>query len=474
MLIKSFFNFRKVTRLTSYTFFLFSIALFLALSILAQGDNEPDAVAIFNQAQEKHEKGDLAGAISLYEKALKIIPEFPEAEYQKGTALLALGKSNDAIHSFRRAVEIRKDWTLAITALASALVDGGDFDEAEPMLSQVIGLEPQNSIALTAMTELKLRKKAANSEINELLLKVSALTSKANPSANLWSAKAALEMALGKNEAAKLSLESALRISPTSRPALLQLANLSLLVGDADRAAEIAARLEQGDSNEELALLKANILYSQGKGVDGVKILDGLKNPSQRAVELRTKLFNETTANGADLEKQLEKDSRNITVLRRLCSIYRVAEPLKAADFCRRAYEVEPGNINHAVGFGAALVQARQFDQAVTVLRKILTIFPENSTVHANLGTALFQLKRFAEAKVEFEWLTDRQPNSAAAYYFLGISHDELGEYLDSRASYQQYLKLADPVKNKLEIEKINLRLPILERQIKEGKGKKS
>jgi len=86
----------------------------------------------------------------------------------------------------------------------------------------------------------------------------------------------------------------------------------------------------------------------------------------------------------------------------------------------------------------------------------------------------LFQLKRFDEAKAEYQWLIERQPNLAAAYYFLAITHDQLGEYLDAMANYQQFLRLADPVASKAEIEKVNLRLPTLQKQLRDGKGKKN
>ena len=115
-------------------------------------------------------------------------------------------------------------------------------------------------------------------------------------------------------------------------------------------------------------------------------------------------------------------------------------------------------------------MQAKQFDTAVIILRKLLEITPDNSTVHANLATALFQLKRYAEAKAEFLWLTNTQPKSAAAYFFLAIVHDHLSEYLDAMANYQQYLRLADPHSNKLDIDKVNLRLPSLQKLIKKKK----
>jgi len=104
----------------------------------------------------------------------------------------------------------------------------------------------------------------------------------------------------------------------------------------------------------------------------------------------------------------------------------------------------------------------------------VLEFAPDNSTAHANLATALFQSKRYPEAKAEFRWLTNAQPKSAAAYYFLAIVHDQLEEYMDALANYQLYLRLADPAQNKLDIDKVNLRLPSLQKAIKGGKGKKS
>lgn len=40
-------------------------------------------------------------------------------------------------------------------------------------------------------------------------------------------------------------------------------------------------------------------------------------------------------------------------------------------------------------------------------------------------------------------------------------------------ANYQQFLRLANIDEQKLEIDKVNLRLPILQTDIKKGKGKK-
>ena len=74
------------------------LSISTAFNALAQEQpsESDDAVAIFNQGQDAHEKGDLKTAIELYQKALKIIPEFPEAEYQMGAAYLSLGQTENA------------------------------------------------------------------------------------------------------------------------------------------------------------------------------------------------------------------------------------------------------------------------------------------------------------------------------------------------------------------------------------------
>ena len=176
----------------------------------------------------------------------------------------------------------------------------------------------------------------------------------------------------------------------------------------------------------------------------------------------------------AGLEAKVLRTPDDANALAKLCNGFRTNDPAKALEYCRRASIAEPNEISHAIGFGAALVQAKRYDDAVGIFRKLLTLAPEHATIRANLATALFQLKRYPEAKAEFQWLTDKQPTSAVAFYFLGITHDQLGEFLDAMANYQQFLKLADAETSKLEIEKVNLRLPALQKQIKNGKGKKT
>lgn len=453
-------------------------SLLLVLPAFAQ-DEEPDpsvdAVALFQKGQDAHEKGEFAAAVELYEKAIAAVKDFPEAEYQRGQALMSLGKKDDAEKAFRRAVEIRPDWTLALANLGSLLVGKGKYDEAEKLLVKAVSLDDQNTLAYSALTELRLSSKAKPEDLKDLLRRLTALTGNARPTAAAWAARAALESALGEKAAARSSFDKALELDPKNQFALVAKANAALDEGDTRGAEALVRTLEAlAPAAGSVKALRARLLFAAGKSDEAIARLNAIENPSPEIVSLRDKMALSKSYSAADLEKQLEKDPGDAFVLGKLCSLHRTDDPQKALSYCRRASEAEPSNINHAIGYAAALVQATKYAEAIEILRRLQAMSPENVTIRANLATALFQLKRYPEAKSEYQWITEKQPSSAIAYYFLGITHDQLMEYPDAMANYQLFLRYADAEKNKLEIEKVNLRLPTLQKQIKEKKGKRT
>src|SRR6476620_8626580 len=223
---------------------LFSISA--ASHILAQENGgSDDAVAVFNQGQDAHEKGDLKTAIELYQKALKIIPEFPEAEYQLGNAYLALNQPENAEKSFRRAIELREDWSLPMASLGAILVQKNEFAEAEKILAKAVEIDEMNSPAFVALTDLRLKTKAAPEILKELLTKLQLLTSKAKPTASVWSARAAVERTLGDKDSAKASISRSLSIEPNNKSALMERIEIALSENDSAGALEFAKNLNK-------------------------------------------------------------------------------------------------------------------------------------------------------------------------------------------------------------------------------------
>lgn len=466
--------FRNLSRFKALAVCVLLAFAFAGLAAGQETDDAVKAIALFNQGQDAHEKGDLEKAITLYASALEIFPEFAEAELQYGSALVSLNRIDDAEKHFRRAVELRDDWTLATANLGSILVTKRKFAEAEALLVKAIEADDANTVALPALVELRLETNADEKILRELLAKVKPLTEKVRPTASIWSARSALEFKLGDKAQARSSAMRAIEIDSKNKPALAIAAGLALDENDTARAAELIRKLEMLSPKAESTLaLRARMLVLQGKTKEAVAVLESIEKPSSNVASMLEQVRTNDIVDTNVLEERLARNPADAFLLGRLCSGFRVKDPAKALDYCRRASEADPANISPAVGYGAALVQAKQYDAAVNLFRKLLTIAPENTTVRANLATALFQLKRLPEAKTEYQWLTAKQPTLAGAYYFLAVTHDQLGEYMDAMANYQQFVKLADPETSKLEIEKVNLRLPTLERQIKDGKGKK-
>src|SRR5215211_2555389 len=99
---------------------LLALALLCALTARAQttsdeeGEVADEAVQLFHQGQDAHAAGDLARALELYDRAIKLKPEFPEAEYQRASALITLNRVPEAEKGFRRAIELQPEWTLPL------------------------------------------------------------------------------------------------------------------------------------------------------------------------------------------------------------------------------------------------------------------------------------------------------------------------------------------------------------------------
>jgi tetratricopeptide (TPR) repeat protein len=452
----------------------------LALSICASASSaqeiaptENDAIELFNRGQEAHEKGDLRAALDLYEKALKVVADFPEAELQRGNALLGLGRTNDAESAFRKAVGLRDDWSLAYAYLGATLMRQQKFADAKPVLAKAIELDADNTPAWSSTAELAIRTKASEAELRAIHKKIAFFAAAAKPTVAILSAKASLEFALKDESAAAFSAKRALGVDANNLSMLVLVAEHSLNTKDLQTAEAYTKRIEAVDPKAaELNVLKVRMLLAAGKVKEASALIDADKNPSKELLDIKQKILAATETNVATLEKQLEAEPRNIVALERVCSLLRKEEPLRAMEFCKRALDVEPNNIDHAVGYAAAMLQAKQYPQASALLQKLVNLAPENQTIRANFATSLFQQKRYTEAKPQFIWLSEKQPANAVTYFFLAIAHDELGEYADAMANYQLFMKHADATVHKLEIEKVNLRLPTLQKQLDAGKGR--
>ncbi|MDH3494485.1 MAG: tetratricopeptide repeat protein [Acidobacteriota bacterium] len=441
------------------------------VAINQPAENTSDPVRLFLEAQEAHAKGELDKALELYAEALKAYPEFPEAEYQRGTIFQTRGSWDEAERSFRNAVQYRRDWTLAMAGLGAVLIRNGKLDEAESVLEKAIRIDGMSIPAYPALTDLYLLRPPGEEKMQRLYSSLVFLTTKANIPSSIWACRGAVERIIGKLADAKSSIDRSLALDPDNGRGKVEQIEIALAGSDFRGAVQMASTLNAGDPDDEgYQILYARALALAGDKTKAIAILEAIAEPNDQIRDLLAAIKASGEADIEVLEAELRDSPDSVPVLGRLCAALRREDPKRALGYCERAFRLDRDNIGHAIGFGAALVQLRDFRRAIDLFEDIKVRVPDNHTVRANLATAYFKSGRFADAKAEYSWITKTQPESAAGYYFLAITHDNLREYFDAMANYQQFLRLADERTFAAEIDRVRLRLPLLQRQLDKGK----
>jgi tetratricopeptide (TPR) repeat protein len=443
------------------------------------GDDATDPVRLFERGQSAHARGELEKALAFYEQAIKVRPEFPEAQFQRGNALAALGRLDDAEAAFHAAIALKKSWSLPYSALGALLMRRDRDVEAGPLLRQAISIDKQDGLALRMLADIRLRA----GDPKEALDFAKRATAIPEAPASAWIGLALAQKANGDKVAAKATLDKLLADEPRNVAARLERSELLTEEKQFDKAiADLteAAKVKPGDKT--IASRLADTYQKAGKPEEALAVANaaGLETkPSNTSGVIGTPEEIEA-ANSSDpaiartaLEKLREKNPRNAMLLARLGASYRTDNPSRSLEYYRQAAELKPDAPEYALGYAAALIQARRFAEAAGILRQVVRADPQNYTAHANLATALYKLKRYSEAVPEYEWIVSAKPEITVAHYFIATAHDYLGEYPEALASYEKFLAVADAKTNQLEIDKVKLRLPTLRRQIQLGEGAK-
>jgi tetratricopeptide (TPR) repeat protein len=467
----------------------FALAFVFALACAqqraaAQDDFEDDAadpVKLFNKGQDAHSKKNYEQAVELYDEALKLRPDFAEVEFQKAGALVALKRTAEAEKSYRRASEMKPAWALPPAALGLLLArTPGREREAEAPLRRALELDAKNLLATIALAELRTH---SNDAAESLALWRRATELKPED-ASLWVARGRAERAAKDAPAASKSFQRALVIEPTDSEARLALADIYLESGDKGQALENVRGLEtlaKTTSDWKLAIAVANRFGLLGLREDAKCVYESLPEEA-KAYEEGKRLSaavndvrcEDTPESRASLEKLVAADEKNAAALACLGTLLRTSDSQRSLELFQRANQIDPGNADYAVGYGAALVQLRQFERAASVLQRVVRLAPGHYEAHANLAAALYEMKLYKQAVSEYKWISQARPELAIVHFFIGTAHDRLGEYEDALAAYETFLAAADSSVNRLEMDKVNLRLPSLRNQIKRGEGVKS
>src|SRR5215213_9923963 len=228
----------------------------------AFGDNATDPVRLFERGQSAHAHGELEKAIGFYEQALKVKPEFPEAEFQRGNALASLGRLPEAEAAFRLAISYKKNWSLPYSALGVLLMRQNRDKEAEQLFREALVADSKDGVALRMLAEIRLRA----GDVKEAMEIAKRATAIPEAPASAWIVLASAEKASGNKVAAKASLDRVLADQPENLAALLERADLFTEEKNFDAAiVDLKAAAKVKPADKVVAARLAGVLQQAGK-----------------------------------------------------------------------------------------------------------------------------------------------------------------------------------------------------------------
>jgi tetratricopeptide (TPR) repeat protein len=465
-------------------------------------DPQAQAAILFEAGQKAHEAGKLEEALRYYDQALERDPALWQAEFQRATAYLTLNRLEPARASITRAIELlaqfessaelRRTSALAQVLFGEIALAESKMDEAERAFRRALELHPPTGRAHTGLAEIFL----AGDKFTEAAAEAKAALSAGDERASTYTLLGEALVLSAKYDEAMASLDEALKREPQNPTALRYRAEVFLARGDLGRAtADLKAALamekitptmlrlaeihRQAKQYTEAAALYDQVLAIEPANAEARTALAVIKIEAGKASEAIT-----------ELEALIKAEPNRADLRAQLAELYLAAQPdksqpekaleqyTKALEQYQAAARLEPTKLNHQIGMGSALVKLRRFEEAAGLLRRVLQQEPPVNLVyfaHTNLATALFGLEDYQGAAREYVWILGQQTDqrrAAITLYFLGICFDKLGDYEQALKAYEQFLELA-PKENQLEIDKVKLRLPSLQRQLKEGKGRR-
>ncbi len=453
--------------------------------------NADKATAAFEAGQNAHQRGELDKAVALYEQAAKLDATLWQADYQLATlhfsaqryaaARTAIAK---VIEALAAAPELKPYLARAQTLRGEIALAENQPAEAEAAFRATLELNATNARAQAGLAELALRN---NQPAEAVKLAQDALSNGDNSAHTLGLLGEAL-LLTSKPQEAVAAFTQALQLEPKRAAFLLGRATAYALTNDEAKAIKDLTAALPLENNAATRLRLARLYASTKAFAEATTLYQQVLKDEPDNQEAQTALAALMVESGqsaeaiAALENLLKTSPDRADVRAQLAALYLPTSPDKALIQYLAANKLNPAALSYPVGAASAMVKLKRFSEAAALLRRVLEQNPKGDmagetayVAHANLATALFELDDFANAAREFVWILNQQKErqrAAVTLYFLGICFDKLGDLEQAKKVYDQFLSVAG-AENQLEIEKVKLRLPSLQRQLEKGQGKR-
>ena len=481
-------------------------------------DLEPDSEdVVLNLSRVYAENGDLAHAARVIE-AVPAADRTPKMEFALGATYDQLKRTKDAIAAYKRAADMDPDDARTMGALAQALLNDNQLDEALKEYKQLAEADPEDASTIVHISEIQRRqgkyeealatiRKAVKKDpdsleagYNEgLLLDVLGrydestqiyehmveLTSHANGAytAEEKNNRAIFLERLGSVYHEQNKIDQAI----ATYQKMIDLGGDTALRGyqgqvdtyrDAkmfDKAIAVSRKaVEANPKNRELKLLLAGELVDEGKEDEGLALAKSLldNSPKDRDVWMAIGQMDIRIRRWKDAEEALNKASALTT--KKEDTLYvlflkgSLAERQKhfepAEQYFRQALEIDPSNAMVLNYLGYMLAdKGNRLPEALKMIRKAVQLEPMNGAYLDSLGWAYFKMGQYELAEENLRQAVERDQTDPTVHDHLGDLYEKTGRIRLAAAQWElsltQYSKSAPPDVEPAEVAKVQRKL---------------
>ncbi len=412
---------------------------------LATFPNEPGLHFTYALFQDKIKK-DKEKAITCYQKATYIKPDYYAAFSNMGVAYFDLCEYEKAIECYQKAIEIKPDYHEAFNNMGLAYHDKGDKKKAIECYQKAIEIKPESHDAFNNMG-LAYRDKDDEDKAIECYQKAIEIKidkyEAYNNLGNIYSNK-------GNKEKAIECYQKAIEIKPDDHNAFTQMGLTYFEKCDYDKAIECYQMALDIKPDNHDAFSNMGVAYHSKCDYD--KAIECY----QMAIEIKPDKHGAYTNMGlayhskCDYNKaiecyhksiQIKPDSHDALYNMGLAYDYK-GDKDKALEFYNQAIEIKPDLHNAFYNMGLVYSKKGDYEKAIECYHKAIEIKPDDHKGFYNMGNAYDDKGDYDKAIECFQKAVEIKPNKHVAFHNMGIAYSNKGDYNKVIECYQKAIEI--------------------------------
>ncbi|BAY47024.1 TPR repeat-containing serine/threonine protein kinase [Scytonema sp. HK-05] len=340
--------------------------------------NSVNATELYKQANTLYELQRYQDALSRYEKAVNIRPEYAQARNGQGKTLYELKEYKEALAAYDKTIQLEPDYLPAWSGRGFTLNKLQRYQEAIASFDKALQLQ--------------------------------------NNYPEVWNAKGEALTKLNEYDQALKSYDKAIEFNKEYYEAWY---NKALLLQNLKRYDEAISAydkvLEFKQDYERAWYNRGNVLVNLQRYQDAIAAYD-------KAVQYKPTFYQAWLSKG------------NV-----LINLQRYPEAIESFE---QVIKYNRKNYQAWYGRGWSLHQIKRYEEAVTSYNQAIELNRKNYQVWYNLGNSLYNLKKYQEAILSYNKSVNYEPKHYESWYSRGNALFNVKRYSEAIASYDKAIKI--------------------------------